>query len=257
ETLADMRRLGDALAGAGPKEEMGVVGLSLQLAARAPSESFVFLVGERPCIVCWGYEKEAANALLPSVLARVPMRQPVLQPPGPRLPVRPPVRIIPWVRTLLVALPLLLLLVGAAWLLRELMPAPPELALATREGPPAPPAPEPPPDPLPALKAAFSTEQSRGKVLQVELSLIEAELKKRIADCKPVEVPKEPPKGAPKPAAGGGPPPAAASTTTHRSASAAAATTAQSQRQSPAPSHGTDQRLFLHDRLLAHRSVPS
>ena len=31
---------------------------------------------------------------------------------------------------------------------------------------------------LPALKAAYSTEQSRGRVLQVELSLIEAELKK-------------------------------------------------------------------------------
>jgi hypothetical protein len=71
--------------------------------------------------------------------------------------------------------------------------------MATREGPPAPPAPDPPPDPTPALKAAFSTEQSRGKVLQVELSLIEAELKKRIADCKPVEVPKEPPKETPKP----------------------------------------------------------
>jgi hypothetical protein len=199
QTLADIRRLGDALAGAGPKEEMGVVGLSLQLAARTPSESFIFMVGERPCIVCWGYEKEAANGLLPSVLPRVPQRRPVLEPPGPRLPVRPPVRVIPWARTLLFALPLLLLLMGAAWLLRELLPAPPELALATREGPPAPPAPEAPPDPLPALRAAFSAEQSRGKVLQVELSLIEAELKKRIADCKPVEVPKEPPKEVAKP----------------------------------------------------------
>ena len=199
QTLADIRRLGDTLAGAGAKEEMGVVGLSLQLAARAPSESFIFMVGGRPCIVCWGYEKEAANGLLPSALARVPQRRPVLQPPGPRLVARPAVRVIPWARTLLLAVPLLLLLMGTAWLLRELLPAPPELALATREGPPAPPAPEAPPDPLPALKAAFSTEQSRSRVLQVELSLIEAELKKRIADCKPVEVPKEPPKEAVKP----------------------------------------------------------
>ncbi|HEX9557436.1 MAG TPA: hypothetical protein VF991_13135, partial [Reyranella sp.] len=57
-TLADIRRLGDTLAGAGPREDMGLVGLSLQLAARAPAESFVFVVGERPVIVCWGYEKE-------------------------------------------------------------------------------------------------------------------------------------------------------------------------------------------------------
>jgi hypothetical protein len=197
--LADIRRLGDTLAGAGPKEEMGVVGLSLQLAARAPSDSFIFMVGERPCIACWGYEKEAANALLPSVLPRVAQRRPVLEAPAPRFVARPPARIIPWARTLLLALPFLLLVLGAAWLLRELLPAPPELALATREGPPAPPAPEPPADPLPTLKAAYSTEQSRGKVLQVELSLIEAELKKRIADCKPIEPPKEPPKEVAKP----------------------------------------------------------
>ena len=107
--------------------------------------------------------------------------------------------VIPWVRTLVLALPLLMLLLGTAWLLRDRLPAEPELALATREGPPPPPAPDPPPDPLPALKAAFSTEQSRGKVMQVELSLIAAELKKRIADCKPVEAPKQPPKAIAKP----------------------------------------------------------
>ena len=100
---------------------------------------------------------------------------------------------------------MLLLLLGAAWLLREMLPADPSLSLATREGPPAPPAAEPPPDPTPALKAAFSTEQSRERILKVELSLVEAELKKRIADCKPPEQPKPPPQVAvapppPKPA---------------------------------------------------------
>src|SRR5262245_13287934 len=67
-TLADIRRLGDTLAGAGAREDMGVVGLSLQLAARAPSQSFIFLVGGRPVIVCWGYEKDAAASLLPPSL---------------------------------------------------------------------------------------------------------------------------------------------------------------------------------------------
>ena len=71
-TLAEIRRLGDTLAGAGPREDMGVVGLSLQLAARAPAQSFIFLVGERPVIVCWGYEKEAAASLLPATLPRPP-----------------------------------------------------------------------------------------------------------------------------------------------------------------------------------------
>ncbi len=217
--LAEIRRLGDALAGAGPREDMGVVGLSLQLAARAPAQSFIFMVGERPVIVCWGYEKEAAASLLPATLPQAPeppARRPVLEAPtiAAALPVvRPVSTTIPWLRTLLLALPLMLLLLGAAWLLREILPADPSLALATREGPPAPPPREPPPDPTPALKAAFSTERSRERILKVELSLVEAELKKRIADCKPPEQPKPPPQVAvapppPKPAPTPAPAPA-------------------------------------------------
>jgi hypothetical protein len=199
-SLADIRRLGDALATAGPREDTGLVGLSLQLAARAPADSFVFMVGDRPVIVCWGYEKEAAAALLPAVLPQPPLPSPaahraVLEAPvAAAVPaLRPPGTTIPWARTLLAALPLLLLLLGGAWLLRGCLPADPALALVTREGPDAPPAPEPAPDPKPALKAAFSNEESRGRMLKTELSLIEAELKKRIADCKPPEAPKPPP----------------------------------------------------------------
>ena len=198
-SLADIRRLGDALATAGPREDTGLVGLSLQLAARAPADSFVFMVGDRPVIVCWGYEKEAAAALLPAVLPQPPLASPaahraVLEAPVRAVPaLRPPGTTIPWARTLLAALPLLLLLLGGAWLLRGCLPADPALALVTREGPDAPPAPEPAPDPKPALKAAFSNEESRSRMLKTELSLIEAELKKRIADCKPPEAPKPPP----------------------------------------------------------------
>lgn len=197
-TLAEIRRLGDALAAAGPREDMGLVGLSLKLAARAPSPSFVFLVGDRPVIVAWGYEKEAATALLPLSTAHVPERRSVLEsPPSPpqSLPViRPATAVIPWARSLAAALPLLLLVLGSAWLLRGCLPVDPAVTLATREGPPAPPAPPAAPDPSPVLKASLATEASRARVLQVELSLVEAELKKRIADCKPPEAPKEPPK---------------------------------------------------------------
>ena len=156
-SLADIRRLGDQLAGAGPREDMGLVGLSLQLAARAPADSFVFMVGERPVIVCWGYEKEAAAALLPVALPPQPplanpsVHRSVLAAPAAErtLPAVRPLAstTIPWARTLRPALPLLLLLLGGAWLLRGCLPADPALALVTREGPPAPPAPEPAPDP--------------------------------------------------------------------------------------------------------------
>ena len=192
--LADIRRLGDMLAGHAPKEDTGVIGLSLKLAARAPSPSFVFLVGGRPVIVAWGYEKDAAAALLPIALPRVPERRPVLGPaqlaPARSLPATIPAAGIPWARTLALALPLLFLLIGAAWLLREILPVAPGVAIATREGPAALPPPEPGPDPIPVLKTSLSTEQSRARVLRVELSLAEAELRRRITDCKPPEAPR-------------------------------------------------------------------
>jgi hypothetical protein len=220
--LTKITELGGTLAQAGHGEESGLIGRSLQLAARTPAASFVFLVGERPVVVCWGYEKDAAASLMGPALPKVPERRSVLDPPAPlpamTLPALSAPRGIPWFRTLLAALPLLLLLLGAAWLLRELLPADPQTAMATREGPPAPAALPPPADPMPAMKASLSTEEARRKALQLELATIEGELRKRVADCKPPEVarqvprepPKDPPREAPKPppqAAAVAPPP--------------------------------------------------
>jgi hypothetical protein len=208
-TLREIGRLGGTLTTAGSGDDIGVVGRSLQLAAKKPAESFVFLVGDRPVVVCWGYEKEAAASLMGPALPRAPepvptpvvARRSVLDapPPLPAIPLRAAPATIPWFRALLVALPLLLLLLGGAWLLRELLPAEPNLAMATREGPPAPPAPPPPPDLTPAMKASLSSEEARAKALRLELAAIEGELRKRITDCKPPEVAKqEPPKELPK-----------------------------------------------------------
>jgi hypothetical protein len=208
EALADIARFGATLTAAGRGEESGLMGRSLQLAAKKPAESFVFLVGDRPVVVCWGYEKEAAAGLMGPTLPRVPEatgRRSVLDAPAPTrmLAVRAAPRTIPWFRTLLLALPLLLLLLGGAWLLRELLPADPDTALVTREGPDAPLAPPPAADPMAAMKVSLSTEQARAKALQLELAAIQGELKKRFADCKPAEAakepPKEPPREAPKP----------------------------------------------------------
>jgi hypothetical protein len=202
-TLGKIAELGSTLAVVGRGEDSGLIGRSLQLAAKKPAESFVFLVGDRPVVVCWGYEKEAAASLMGPVLPRVPEHRSVLATPAPMrsLPALIVPAGIPWFRTLLLALPLLLLLLGGAWLLRELLPADPDTALATREGGPAPAALPPPADPLPVMKASLSSEQARAKALRLELATIEGELKKRITDCKPVEPPKDPAKEPPKPPA--------------------------------------------------------
>src|SRR5690349_7455975 len=122
--LGDIARFGATLSAAGNGEDSGLIGRSLQLAAKKPAESFVFLVGDRPVVVCWGYEKEAAASLMGPALPRVPERRSVLDAPPPlarampALPVRTVPRTIPWFRSLLLALPLLLLLLGGTWLLR-------------------------------------------------------------------------------------------------------------------------------------------
>jgi hypothetical protein len=213
--LGDIARFGAALSAAGHGEDSGLIGRSLQLAAKKPAESFVFLVGDRPVVVCWGYEKEAAASLMGPALPRVPERRSVLDAPAPTrmravpvrpLPVRSLPRTIPWFRSLLLALPLLLLLLGGAWLLRGLLPAEPDTAMATHEGPNAPSPAAAAPDPLPGIKASLSTEQARAKALRLELAAIEGELKKRVSDCRPPEPPKPPqtakaePPPAPKPA---------------------------------------------------------
>jgi len=186
--LIDIASLGQSLSTVGSGDDTGVVGRSLQLAARRPAESFVFLVGDRPVVVCWGYEKEAANGLLPPGLPRVSQHQSVLQP---RPLAAPPPAAVPWARTILMALPLLALLLGGAWMLRDVLPADPALALATKEGPDAPP-PLAAVDRRPILKASLAQEQARAQALRIEMAAIEGELKKRIADCRPPEPPKPP-----------------------------------------------------------------
>src|SRR5262249_42775249 len=109
-------------------------------------------------------------------------------------------------RTVLAALPFLLLLLAGAWLLRSLLPDNPALSLATREGPPAPPAPAAPPDPFPAMKASLNSEQTREKTLTIELAEIQPELKNPTAQGKPAD-PAPAPKAPPQVATAPPPPP--------------------------------------------------
>ena len=144
-------------------------------------------------IAAWGYEADAAAGLQAFAAPPVPM------PPRPAAmlasaPVLLPARLgwAPWLSALLFGLLLLLLLLITSWLLRACAPVDPTLNLATMETP-APPAPEPPPDPTPLLKASLDDAHADETKLKAELAALEADLKNKVAQCKPIEPPKPPP----------------------------------------------------------------
>jgi hypothetical protein len=97
-----------------------------------------------------------------------------------------------WLAALLFGLLLLLTLLIASWFLRACAPVDPSTNLSTLETP-APPAPEPPPDPTSVLKTALDDAQGDEKNLKAELAALQADLRNKLASCKPVEPPKPPP----------------------------------------------------------------
>jgi hypothetical protein len=97
-----------------------------------------------------------------------------------------------WLAALLFGVLLLLTLLITSWFLRACAPVDPSTNLTTLETP-APPAPEPPPDPTSVLKAALDDAQGDEKSLKAELAALQADLRNKVASCKPVEPPKPPP----------------------------------------------------------------
>ncbi len=192
--LAAIRALGAQLQTSDASEEARLIGRSLELATARPSDDFVYLVDGQPVIVAWGYEADAVQSL--QTFASPPVPQPerpiatFASVPAVALPTR--VGWAPWLSALLFGLLLLLLLLIASWLLRACAPVDPTLNVATLETP-APPAPEAPPDPTPLLKASLEEAQGDDKKLKVELAALQADLRSKLDQCKPVEAPKPPP----------------------------------------------------------------
>jgi hypothetical protein len=108
-----------------------------------------------------------------------------------------------WLAALLFGLLLLLALLIASWFLRACAPIEPSTNLTTLETA-ALPAPPPPTDPTAALKASLDDAAAEEKTLKAELAALQADLKNKVAQCKPVEPPKPPP---PPPVAKAPPPP--------------------------------------------------
>lgn len=192
--LAAIGTLGAQLQAPDASEEARLIGRSLELATTRPSDDFVFVVDGQPVIVAWGYEADAAQSL--QTFASPPVPQPerpaatFASVPVLALPAR--VGWAPWLSALLFGLLLLLLLLIASWLLRACVPVDPTLNVATLETP-APPAPDAPPDPTPLLKASLDEARDDDKRLKIELAALQADLKNKLDQCKPVELPKPPP----------------------------------------------------------------
>ncbi|CAN5921487.1 hypothetical protein BH11PSE3_BH11PSE3_02950 [soil metagenome] len=208
--LAAIRGLGSQLKDSSGSEEARLIGRSLELATSRPSDDFIFLVDGAPVIAAWGYEADAAASLAafapPTV--RVPPRTTpavLASAPAALLPAR--LAWSPWLSALMFGVMLLLLLLLTSWLLRACAPVDPSVNIATLETP-APPAPEPPPDPTPLLKASLDSEQADENKLKAELAALEVDLKDKIAQCKPIELPKPPPPPPPPPPVAAKPPPA-------------------------------------------------
>ncbi|MGD9880614.1 MAG: hypothetical protein AB7F22_26860 [Reyranella sp.] len=113
-----------------------------------------------------------------------------------------------WLAALLMGLLFILALLIGSWFLRACAPVGPLTSVSTIETP-APPAPPPPPDPTPVLKASLDEAEADGRKLRAEVAALEAEIKSKLAQCKPVEPPK-PVAPPPKPVERPKPPPVAA-----------------------------------------------
>ncbi|MBS0224443.1 MAG: hypothetical protein JSR91_27300 [Proteobacteria bacterium] len=193
--LDAIHTLGAQLAASDTSDEAHLIGRSLQLATRRPSDDFIYLVDGQPVIAAWGYEADAAaslQAIPPPLLPAAVAAPSATLASAPALPLAERFGLSSWLGALLFGLLLLLALLIASWLLRACAPVDPSTNIATLETP-APPAPPPPPDPTPALKASLNDAQADEKNLKAQLAALTDDLKHKVEQCKPVEPPKPPP----------------------------------------------------------------
>jgi len=155
----DIAKLADSLKAA-PSDDARLTGRALELTARRPSDDYIFLVGDQPVIVAWGYEPDAAGTLLPPPM--LPAAAPATPPPvGAPVAAAPAVVLasgpatlvaaapFSWLRWLLIGLLTILLTLLASYFLRQCSPVGPAVAVTHLPPPPAPPPPvvEKKPDP--------------------------------------------------------------------------------------------------------------
>ncbi len=189
---------------AGDTQDARLLGKALHLAMRRPSNDYLFLIGDQPVIVCWGYEPEAAGAVLPppSLPAPVaPAATAAMAPaaPPPRMAagaaVLPASAAFPWARALLVGLLAIALLLITSWLLRGCTPVGPAVSVfreaprqqSTRSLIPI------APDQTATLTDELRDLQARERNLDVELASLRESVRRAVELCPPPAPPPAPP----------------------------------------------------------------
>jgi hypothetical protein len=200
--IADIAALGAQLQQA-PSADARITGRALELACRRPSDDYVFMVGEQPVVVCWGYEPDAAGALLPAALpATTPAVATPLSSPAPILAAPLPPSAMPvavaaapfaWLGWLLASALAVVLALSTAYVLRQFLPAPADVAVTQLPPPPAPPAPPPPPNPLIGLQTALGDAQAEADKLRATLASLRDQFAAKRAACPPPKPPEPPP----------------------------------------------------------------
>lgn len=198
--LADIAGLGAQLQQA-PSADARITGRALELACRRPSDEYVFLVGDQPVVVCWGYEPEAAGTLLPPASAPAIVAEPVAAPVvaiAPPLAARAAAAPFAWLGWLVASALAVVLALATAYALRQFLPEAPTVTVTQLPPPPAPPAPPPPPNPLVGLQKDLGETQAEADRLRATLASLRDEFAAKRAACPPPKPP-DPPPPPPKP----------------------------------------------------------
>ena len=190
---------------AGDTQDARLLGKALHLAVRRPSNDYLFLVGDQPVIVCWGYEPEAAGAVLPPpslpapAAPATPMAAMVPAAAAPRMAagaaVLPASAAFPWGRALLVGLLTIALLLIASWLLRGCTPIDPAVSVF-REAPQQQSTRSMMPvarDQAASLTDELRNLQARERNLDVELASLRESARRAVELCPPPAAPPAPP----------------------------------------------------------------
>jgi hypothetical protein len=191
--LGDIEALGRRF-GESDNEDGRLLGQALILAVQRPSDAYLFLVGDQPVVVCWGYEPEATGKAVPPAILKTAPRwvQPAVAaaPDGAATPAaarRSPRRL--WAAGAAAGV----LVVGGAWAMTTYPPVAALLGFGAPEVPPPAPTAIAVLDHHIRLNADLVQSRARGDELRVELASLQEKVRREIERCRAGQVSPEPP----------------------------------------------------------------